>query len=1741
MSTTIDSLVLETKSNAQSAVSGIDALSASLGRLKTAVKGGVGLTSVTNQLKNLNTALGGVDASSAGKLDALASSLQKLHGLGSIKISSSIATQLTSIGTAVRSLNGTDFGALTRFTNAIQPLANIGSLNLNSTISQLNKLPGDIGALNGVDMGSAAQKVRELVNALIPLTAIGNANLGSFFSQINRLPQMIATLNSINMQALTNQIRQLAAALAPLATQMNAIARGFPAFPARIQQLIRNTNNLSGANNRAANSYINLWAKCRMAMNVMKGAAVAISKWITESNKYIENLNLFTASMGKYAGEARKYAEQVGELMGIDPGEWMRNQGVFMTITEGFGVASDRAYIMSKNLTQLGYDLSSFFNISFADAMQKLQSGISGELEPLRRLGYDLSQARLQQEAWNLGIDKSITKMTQAEKSQIRYYAIMTQVTKAQGDMARTLNSPANQWRVLNAQITQCARALGNIFIPALNAVLPYAIALAKVLRMIATEIANFFGFTLPEVDYSGLAEGADSIAGAVGDTEDGLEGATKAAKKLKNALIGIDELNIISQNEADDGNKLGDLLGGGDLGFELPEYDFLAGLVESRVDEIVKMITGALSEITAVVSGYLLAIGTILVVTGANIPVGLGLMAVGAIGLAAVIAENWNAMSDRLARVLTLITGILGGFLLAIGAFLVFSGVDVPLGAALMVAGAVALATAVTINWKFLQGELKNALSILTAIVSGALLAMGALFAFTGADVPLGIALMAAGAIGLVTAAALNWDFLTAPMKKAIGVLEAIVGGALLAMGALLALTGVNVPLGIAMIAAGAISIIAAVALNWDSITGDLKGALATIVAIVSGALIGVGAILALTGVNVSLGVAMIAAGAVGIVATASLNWGAITGKVSEVLKEIGIAVGAALLAVGAVLAFTGVALPLGVALMAAGAVSLVTGVALNWNSIVEKIKGVLKEIGIVAGAAMLALGVILCLTGVAIPLGVALIAAGAGSLASGVALNWDEIQSKVKQGLDCIAEKFGTFKDDVKKKLDEAGEAIGGWWSGVVEFWTKGEDGMNGFDHFKTFGQNIVEGFMKGVTEFFSDPLGWIGEHIVDPFVQGFKDLFGIHSPSTVMAEIGRYVAEGLLNGILEPFKAIGKWVKEHIVNPLKQAIANTPIGEFVVNIKNTASEWWNNTKSWWADVSKNGLSAKALVTLAKDRWDTVKKWIGEIPTLPQFISLAKEKWETVTGWIGNIPVVKQYVALAKEKWENVTKWVGNIPVVKQYVALAKERWNTVRDWIGYIPTLPQYIKLLKERWTTVKQWIGAIPVLEQGIKLVKHLWKSVRDWIGNIPVLDQAIQLTKHLWTTVKNWVGNIPILNQAIQLVKSGWSTVRTWIGNIPTLDQAIQLVKSGWTTVRTWIGNIPTLDQAIQLVKSGWTTVKNWVGYIPTLDQAIQLIKSGWSTVSNWIGNIPVLSQAISLAKSGWSTVASWIGRIPALEQAISLAKSGWTSIAGFVGTSVSVGVSLFKQGWNSLSSWVGNKISVGVELFKSGWNSIKSFFGLSTGGYNTGHGWKFFEKGGYIDNGQAQFWKNIPMYKNGTTNAGLHGSMFVAGENGAEMVGHINGQTEVLNRSQISMAMENAVVKGMAQYTGYWRSLNSQMTVCANGVIRSILVSSDVLSANLVNASSYDPTNALAQMVYEDSQRAYDKAASGDMMGRSMRDFYREYVEPTLKEIAADTKRQADKEETTVVQIGNRTITEAVDTQKKANGYVFAK
>ena len=927
----IQGLEFQIVNDSTQAVAGLQNLINTLNRLKTATNGGAtGLSKTAQGIRELSNSLKGLNSGDASqKITRLTNALTALSQVGNVKISSSIANQLTAINTALAGLKWTD---------------------------------GD--------------KLTSLANGLRPLSELGKANMTTFINQLSKLPKVIEDLEAADIDKFTQQMTTLAAAMKPFADEMQKVSNGFSAFPSKIQKLITSTEKYN-ASARKATSTTGKFTNGLKALNV---AAVAITfrkighfiaQAVTESNKYQEDLNLFTVALGQYAAEAQNYAEKVSDVMGIDPAQWLRNQGVFNTLLTGFGDTAERAQLMSQNLTQLGYDISSFFNISIEDAMQKLQSGISGELEPLRRLGYDLSQARLEQTALNLGIKESVANMTQAEKAELRYYAIMTQVTTAQGDMARTLEAPANQLRILQAQLTQAARAIGNIFIPALNAILPYAIAVVQVIREIANALANLAGFKLTDVDYSGV----NSAAVGAGSLADNLDDAAGAAKKLKQYTAGFDELNVFAPNT---GSGSGAGAGGaGGFDFDLPTYDFLGDAVQTRIGEIKKMIEDTLAEITTIVSGFMLAVGAILVVTGVNIPLGVGLMAAGAVGLAATVGLNWTAMSSELASTLALITGVVGGFLLALGAIMAFSGANLPLGIALMALGGASLVSAAVINWHNSDRHLTDALTTLTGVLAGASLAVGAMLAFTGVATGLGIALMAVGAVTLVSAAALNWNSIPDALASPLSRVGLLVSGATLALGAILAFSGC-MPLGIALMAIGATSLVSVMALNWNGLSDEIQNVIAIITTVVSVAFLAIGAALAFSGANIPLGLALLAAGAVTMGTAIMPNWNDLSDNVQQKISMITTVVGGALLAVGAILALSGVALPLGLGLMAAGALSLGAVATLNWDFVVNSIKKVVSVITGILSGALIVLGVLLCLSGAGVGLGLAVLAAG-------------------------------------------------------------------------------------------------------------------------------------------------------------------------------------------------------------------------------------------------------------------------------------------------------------------------------------------------------------------------------------------------------------------------------------------------------------------------------------------------------------------------------------------------------------------------------------------------------------------------------------------------------------------------------------------------------------------------------------------------------------------------------------------
>lgn len=341
-------------------------------------------------------------------------------------------------------------------------------------------------------------------------------------------------------------------------------------------------------------------SKTRTLMGAFNTAANIMAGWFKESNDYIETLNLFNVTMGEGAEEARKYAESVQKLMGIDIKDWMQYQGTFKQLTAGFGIADESANKMSKNLTQLSYDLASFFNTDVEVAFDKLSSAMSGQVKGLREFGIDTTVASLQEYALAQGIEKTVRSMTQGEKALLRYNYIMEKSIIIQGDMARTIVTPANSLRILNSQLTQMKRALGNIVSVIVAKFIPYVQAMVQIITEAAAALANFFGFELPEIDYSGLGGGfADDLEDA-GDAADDVSG---SLKKIKKQLMGFDELNIISEPDSDNGatdSVIDSIMNGTGL----KDYDFLSNLSTTKLDEIKEKMENILNVVGLITLG---------------------------------------------------------------------------------------------------------------------------------------------------------------------------------------------------------------------------------------------------------------------------------------------------------------------------------------------------------------------------------------------------------------------------------------------------------------------------------------------------------------------------------------------------------------------------------------------------------------------------------------------------------------------------------------------------------------------------------------------------------------------------------------------------------------------------------------------------------------------------------------------------------------------------------------------------------------------------------------------------------------------------------------------------------------------------------------------------------------------------------------------------------------------------------
>jgi len=405
------------------------------------------------------------------------------------------------------------------------------------------------------------------------------------------IDQLSIDIQGTGSSAAVSSINALTASLQRLQSRLNTTA--ISTYGTSIKTMGTSMQTGAKSAETASRSIVSSIMRITAAIYAVRLIGRVFSKFVDESTGYIETLNMVTVSLGSYADAAIENAKKVEQAYGLNSKNYLAFQSSFALLFEGFGNNADQAYTMSENLTNLGYDLASLRDISFDTAMTALESGITGQTRSLKKYGIDVSNAALSETALAYGITEKVNAMTQAEKATLRYLTIMDHSDAIQNDMARTITSTANQLRILKDQLNITARALGNIFIPAINAVIPYVIAFLQVVATLANALATLFGFELPTFDYSGISSGA----GAADDLSDSLDNASGSAKKLKGSLAGFDELNVITQTQS---SGSGGSSGGGSSWLdeiEIPTYEFLTE-VESKATAIRDTIIDAVSRI---------------------------------------------------------------------------------------------------------------------------------------------------------------------------------------------------------------------------------------------------------------------------------------------------------------------------------------------------------------------------------------------------------------------------------------------------------------------------------------------------------------------------------------------------------------------------------------------------------------------------------------------------------------------------------------------------------------------------------------------------------------------------------------------------------------------------------------------------------------------------------------------------------------------------------------------------------------------------------------------------------------------------------------------------------------------------------------------------------------------------------------------------------------------------------------
>ena len=559
MPTTIDSLQIEIQSNSTSAASGIRDLATSLESLKKIGS----VNSVVKNLNNLSAATKGFNAS-----DSATSSLAKLA-------------------------------------QRLEALRNVGSIAKVGT--NLSKLAASLKSVDDVNLDGTAQKIKDIAAAVSPLSNVKSGGINTMMLGLKKINDVTKSLDDKTLGDFKLKVDQLSASLTPLSQKMTTVAAGFKAINSKARSAGSGVKHMSVNVKSATLNFSTMYYTAQSIIGVLQRVVQMFVDVTEQAIEWDGIATRFGRGFGSQAQETYEWIQRLNKEMGINVQQFMQYSSVYATMLKGFGVANEDASKMALGYTELTYDIWAGYNDiykSYADAADAVKSAIAGEVEPIRRAGFTIVESTLERTAANHGLNISLEKATESQKSYLRYLTLVDQAHKQNlvGTYAKELNTAEGLMRTFSQQLKSLAQAFGSLFLPVLVKVMPYLQAFVELLEEGVRWIAGFFGIEIRPVDWSSynalgdIADSSDMATDSLGDTGDAIDDTTKKLKELKNATLGIDELNIISpptQNAGSSGSGGSGAAGGGiGDGFAGLDVDSLwdesiFDNIQSKVDDI--------------------------------------------------------------------------------------------------------------------------------------------------------------------------------------------------------------------------------------------------------------------------------------------------------------------------------------------------------------------------------------------------------------------------------------------------------------------------------------------------------------------------------------------------------------------------------------------------------------------------------------------------------------------------------------------------------------------------------------------------------------------------------------------------------------------------------------------------------------------------------------------------------------------------------------------------------------------------------------------------------------------------------------------------------------------------------------------------------------------------------------------------------------------------------------------------